>query len=515
MAAEYRGQREPPGGAALRGFQLLRLRRHERRHRPGARGHGRADPRHGLGHAARRGSRRSLGAADGRRQGGGEAAGQSGDAAACTATCRCRRSSWRRSGASRGCAAPARFRTSPRPPGWRRWPRRGCTVEAARAARLAVIFAVASGSVVYTRRFYEQVTKQGAKAASPMLFPETVYNAPASHLAALLGIDGATYTLVGDNSVGPRRAQNGGATAGAGRGGSTASWPAPRRWIGCCAKGTATGVSPARTGRRGSSARRRAARCWRKVRRRCCSRARAMAWRCAGCTRAWPFARVAKAGPRWRACARSSRRTAGGRHRLREREFRRSRRGGGAGALAAGGAPLLPEGGVGRKPRRRGSPAGGGGRASAAARRAAPVRQAGRGAPAGLVTEAQRGLTLRRSLVVATGLNQQASGAVLAARRSAPSSRGRGPYCGVWLRAGNPKWRLRRDSLIVSGTSRSTSEHAFGSGAGLFHRTRRSLPRLERRLSTLAPASAEPLSHHGASRRRSGVPRWIGSSRRR
>ena len=78
----------------------------------------------------------------------------------------------------------------------------GLTVEAARASRLAVIFAVASGSVVYTRRFYEQVTKEGAHAASPMLFPETVYNAPASHLCALLGIDGASYTLVGDSSVG-------------------------------------------------------------------------------------------------------------------------------------------------------------------------------------------------------------------------------------------------------------------------------------------------------------------------
>jgi len=66
----------------------------------------------------------------------------------------------------------------------------------------AIVFAVSNGSVVYTRRFYDQVVKQGANAASPMLFPETVYNAPASHLAAMLGLDGATYTLVGDNSIG-------------------------------------------------------------------------------------------------------------------------------------------------------------------------------------------------------------------------------------------------------------------------------------------------------------------------
>jgi 3-oxoacyl-(acyl-carrier-protein) synthase len=72
----------------------------------------------------------------------------------------------------------------------------------AQAARTAVVFGVSNGGVVYTRRFYEQIMKQGANAASPMLFPETVYNAPASHLAAALGIDGASYTLVGDNAVG-------------------------------------------------------------------------------------------------------------------------------------------------------------------------------------------------------------------------------------------------------------------------------------------------------------------------
>lgn len=69
-------------------------------------------------------------------------------------------------------------------------------------ARTALVFAVSDGGVIYTRRFYDQIVKQGANAASPLLFPETVYNAPASHLAAALGIDGATYTLVGDNSIG-------------------------------------------------------------------------------------------------------------------------------------------------------------------------------------------------------------------------------------------------------------------------------------------------------------------------
>ncbi len=69
-------------------------------------------------------------------------------------------------------------------------------------SRTAVVFGVSNGGVQYTRRFYEQIVKQGADKASPLLFPETVYNAPASHLAAMLGVDGATYTLVGDGTVG-------------------------------------------------------------------------------------------------------------------------------------------------------------------------------------------------------------------------------------------------------------------------------------------------------------------------
>jgi 3-oxoacyl-(acyl-carrier-protein) synthase len=66
----------------------------------------------------------------------------------------------------------------------------------------ALIFAIGDGGVIYTRRFYEQIAREGAHAASPLLFPETVHNAPASHLAAQLGVDGATYTLVGDATVG-------------------------------------------------------------------------------------------------------------------------------------------------------------------------------------------------------------------------------------------------------------------------------------------------------------------------
>ena len=69
-----------------------------------------------------------------------------------------------------------------------------------KGGKIAVIFAVTDGGVIYTRKFYDQVVRENA--GSPLLFPETVYNAPASHVAALLGIDGISYTLVGDASAG-------------------------------------------------------------------------------------------------------------------------------------------------------------------------------------------------------------------------------------------------------------------------------------------------------------------------
>lgn len=70
------------------------------------------------------------------------------------------------------------------------------------AERMALVFAVSNGGVVYTKRFYHNVVESGAQSASPLLFPETVFNAPASHLAAILGITGTSYTLVGDGAVG-------------------------------------------------------------------------------------------------------------------------------------------------------------------------------------------------------------------------------------------------------------------------------------------------------------------------
>jgi hypothetical protein len=68
--------------------------------------------------------------------------------------------------------------------------------------RLAVVFAATNGGVIYTRRFFEEISKTGTQAGSPLMFPETVYNAPASHIAAVAGVTGVVTTLVNDATAG-------------------------------------------------------------------------------------------------------------------------------------------------------------------------------------------------------------------------------------------------------------------------------------------------------------------------
>ncbi len=78
----------------------------------------------------------------------------------------------------------------------------GVKIDSKNADRIALVFAISNGGVIYTRRFYSDIVEGGAQSASPLLFPETVFNAPASHLAAMVGTTGASYTLVGDGAVG-------------------------------------------------------------------------------------------------------------------------------------------------------------------------------------------------------------------------------------------------------------------------------------------------------------------------
>lgn len=65
---------------------------------------------------------------------------------------------------------------------------------------IGILFVMMNGCVNYTGRFYQEVLQNPAQ-ASPLIFPETVFNAPASHIASFLGIDGAVSTLVGNSTT--------------------------------------------------------------------------------------------------------------------------------------------------------------------------------------------------------------------------------------------------------------------------------------------------------------------------
>ena len=74
-------------------------------------------------------------------------------------------------------------------------------VSPADRAETGLVTAFSAGCLVYSRRFFEGIIKQGQKAASPALFPETVFNSPVSHVASVLGLNGAAYALVGDEAA--------------------------------------------------------------------------------------------------------------------------------------------------------------------------------------------------------------------------------------------------------------------------------------------------------------------------
>jgi 3-oxoacyl-(acyl-carrier-protein) synthase len=65
---------------------------------------------------------------------------------------------------------------------------------------IGVIVCVFSGCVSYSRRFYDE-TLRDPSTASPLVFPETVFNAPASHISSYLGSTAINYTLVGDSGT--------------------------------------------------------------------------------------------------------------------------------------------------------------------------------------------------------------------------------------------------------------------------------------------------------------------------
>lgn len=63
--------------------------------------------------------------------------------------------------------------------------------------RFGIVSCTLTGGISYSRRFYQEALQNPAT-ASPILFPETVFNSCASHLAAYLESPSVNYTLVGD-----------------------------------------------------------------------------------------------------------------------------------------------------------------------------------------------------------------------------------------------------------------------------------------------------------------------------
>lgn len=75
------------------------------------------------------------------------------------------------------------------------WPRTNPT-----AMTLGIVTGTHTASIRYSERFFGEVL-QNPTTASPMLFPETVINAPASHVSAFLGCTGLCYSLIADQTA--------------------------------------------------------------------------------------------------------------------------------------------------------------------------------------------------------------------------------------------------------------------------------------------------------------------------
>jgi len=69
-----------------------------------------------------------------------------------------------------------------------------------RELNIGIILTFLNGCVNYSNRFFGEVLEDPSF-ASPILFPETVFNAPASHIATYLDCDGPVYTLIGDSAT--------------------------------------------------------------------------------------------------------------------------------------------------------------------------------------------------------------------------------------------------------------------------------------------------------------------------
>jgi hypothetical protein len=66
--------------------------------------------------------------------------------------------------------------------------------------RVGIVATFFLGCLVYSVRFYRQITNEGRRFSSPVLFPETVFNSPLSHVVSTLKIGGPVYSQIGDKT---------------------------------------------------------------------------------------------------------------------------------------------------------------------------------------------------------------------------------------------------------------------------------------------------------------------------
>lgn len=69
-------------------------------------------------------------------------------------------------------------------------------------SRTGVVIGVTHGALVFSSQYHEGLLQDGPEAASPMLFAESVLNAPAGNVAMAFGIRGPVHTMIGEESVG-------------------------------------------------------------------------------------------------------------------------------------------------------------------------------------------------------------------------------------------------------------------------------------------------------------------------
>lgn len=74
-------------------------------------------------------------------------------------------------------------------------------VSAKERSRMGLIAVFNNGIIAHASRFFAGYRNQGRRFASPLLFPETIYNAATSHAAAVFGLGGPSSSLVGDESA--------------------------------------------------------------------------------------------------------------------------------------------------------------------------------------------------------------------------------------------------------------------------------------------------------------------------